>query len=113
VTTVQQNYKILERDAPKKSKIQMEYEEIFLEAVDEGLSLLGESAKQSIYFYLEELYGIKKNEIPAMTEEFAKALHNIFGLGSKIILIEIMKKLHENEQKLKFHKTTHIKPATS
>jgi hypothetical protein len=91
MTTVQQNYKILERSTPKKSTTQMEYEKILMEAVDEGLSILGESAKQSIYLRLEKLYGIKKNDIPAMTEEFAKALHNIFGLGSKIILIEIMR----------------------
>jgi len=76
----------------------MENEKIFMEAVDEGLSMLGESAKQSTYFYIEKIYGIRRKDIPFMIEEFAEALQNIFGLGSKIILIEIMRKLHEKQK---------------
>jgi hypothetical protein len=69
-----------------------------MEAVDEGLSMLGDSAKQSIYFHIEKMYGIRRNDIPSKTEEFAEALQHIFGLGSKVILIEIMKKLHEKQR---------------
>jgi hypothetical protein len=98
MTTVQQSYKTSEINIPRTPITRKGSQKILL-AVDEGLSILGKSAKQSIYFYLEKSYGIKKNDIPFMIEEFATALHNIFGPGSKIILIEILKKLYENERK--------------
>lgn len=72
MTTVQRNYIIFEGNASKKSKIKMENEKIFMEAVDEGLSMLGESAKQSTYFYIEKIYGIRRKDIPFMIEEFAE-----------------------------------------
>jgi len=49
-------------------------------------------------FTLKKMYGIRRNDIPSKTEEFAEALQHIFGLGSKVILIEIMKKLHEKQR---------------
>ena len=69
------------------------FEKILLEAIDEGLSLIGESAKQVIYTYLEKTFKIDAQDIPCRIEDFSKALENIFGTGSKIIEIQIMKKL--------------------
>lgn len=81
--TVQQNYKIvieeLHIDYPNAK-----FNELLMEAVDEGLNLIGESAKQSLYFHLKKEFGIDKNDIPVRVEEFAAALEAIFGLGSKI-----------------------------
>lgn len=71
------------------------FEEILLEAVDEALSSLGDSAKQVIYFYLEKTYKIKKQDIPHKIEEFADAIEKIFGLGAKFLEILIMKRLYE------------------
>lgn len=91
--TVQQSYTIktyFHQIKPKKS-----FRTILLEAVDEGLSLLGDSAKHSLYYHLQRSYGIEKNEIPDKIEEFENALNDIFGFGSKIILIKIMEKLHK------------------
>lgn len=71
------------------------FDELFLEAVDEALASLGGSCKQAIYFNLEETFKIKKHEIPFKVEEFVNAIEAIFGLGAKLIEIQIMKCLHK------------------
>ncbi len=76
------------------------FERILLEAVDEGLSSLGESSRQAIYFHLDEKYNIKKLEIPDNIEAFAGAVESIFGLGANFLEIAIMRQLHKKvEQK--------------
>jgi hypothetical protein len=72
-----------------------EFNRLLLEAVDEGLSTLGESSKQSIYFHLEKRFAIKKQEIPEKIEVFAYALEKIFGLGANFLEILIMRRLYE------------------
>jgi len=67
------------------------FEEILLEAIDEGLSLLGESPKQAVYFHLETAFNMKRHAIPHRIEEFTDAIEKLFGAGAKIIEIKIMK----------------------
>ncbi|MGQ9530136.1 MAG: hypothetical protein ACUVQX_00930 [Candidatus Bathycorpusculaceae bacterium] len=71
------------------------FEKLLLEAVDEALASLGDSARQAIYYHLEEKFGITKNEIPNRLQDFTNGLEKIFGLGARFIEIIIMKKLHE------------------
>jgi hypothetical protein len=71
------------------------FEKLFLEALDEGLSRLGESDKQAIYFHIEKRFGIKKGEMSFRVDDFADALEKIFGPGAKLIEIQIMKNLHK------------------
>lgn len=71
------------------------FEKILLEAVDDALASLGESAKQSIYFHLEKKFQIRKNDIPTRLTDFANGLENIFGIGAKFLEILIMRKLYE------------------
>ena len=71
----------------------MSFEEVLLEAIDEEVSLLGESAKQAVYFYLEKNYKISKRDIPFRIEGFTEAMENIFGVGAKVLEIRIMKNL--------------------
>ena len=66
-----------------------------LEAIDEGLSTLGESSKQAIYFHLEISFHVKKADIPRKIEEFAAAIEKIFGLGANFLEILIMRRLYE------------------
>lgn len=61
--------------------------------VDEGLSSLGDSPKQAIYFYLEKTFKINTQEIPYKIEEFAEAL-KIFGRGANFVQILIIKCLY-------------------
>jgi hypothetical protein len=70
------------------------FEKLFLEAVDEALASLGDSAKQAIYFHLENKFEIARNEIPQHVEDFAEGLEKIFGIGSQFLEILIMKKLY-------------------
>ena len=71
------------------------FEELLLEAVDEGLSSLGDSAKQAVYFNLEKTFNVNKRDIPYKIEEFADAIEKIFGLGARFLEIQIMKRLYE------------------
>jgi len=71
----------------------MSFEEVLLEAIDEGLSCLGESEKRTIYFYLKKKYMISKRDIPVRIEEFTEAIEDIFGMGAKLLEIKIMKNL--------------------
>jgi len=68
---------------------------ILLEAVEEGLSSLGDSPKKAIFFHLETSFKIKKDNIPANLTEFAKALEKIFGPGASYLEKLIVKRLYE------------------
>lgn len=70
------------------------FEEVLLEAVDEGLSCLGDSGKKAVYYHVERLFGIRRWEIPFRVGDFADALEKIFGPGARLIEIQIMKSLH-------------------
>jgi hypothetical protein len=72
-----------------------EFEKVLLEAIDDGLSALGESVKQAIYYHLERSFNIKKEEIPTRMIAFTQAVENIFGVGANFIEILIMRKLYE------------------
>jgi nitrogenase molybdenum-iron protein alpha/beta subunit len=72
-----------------------DFESLLLEAVDEGLSSLGESSKQAIYYHLEKSFNIKKQEIPTNVKVFARALGKIFGPGADFIETLIVTRLDE------------------
>ncbi|UCE96748.1 MAG: hypothetical protein JSV51_03925 [Candidatus Bathyarchaeota archaeon] len=84
--TVQQNY-----NTNSRTKL----EHLLLEAIDEGLSALGDSGKQAIYYHLEKSFKLSKREIPEKIEEFAAAIEHIFGEGAVLLEIHIMQRLHE------------------
>ncbi len=73
-----------------------DFKKLLLEAVDETLSLLGDSSKRAIYFYLERNFSIEKRDIPTKIEEFTNAIENIFGNGAKILEIRIMEHLYKS-----------------
>jgi len=67
-------------------KSSKEFDELVLEAVDEGLSILGdESVKRAFYYHLEKRAKIKRNEIPRKLMGFHEALTNLFFDGSVIL----------------------------
>jgi len=83
---------LLLKDSAKREQ---EFNKLLLEAVDEGLSSLGETSKQAIYFHLEKSFNIQKHEIPQKISEFTSAIEKIFGLGANFLEVLIMKKLYE------------------
>ena len=86
------------------SVLKLDFEKLFLEAVDEGLSSLGESSKEAIYFHLDKDFNVRKHEIPDKIEAFVGAVENIFGLGANFLEIAIMKQLRAKMgQQFKWH----------
>lgn len=62
------------------------FDEVFLEALDEGLEgILGRSPKQAILYHLEHSFSIKKAEIPERPDVFHTSLEKIFGPGALLI----------------------------
>jgi hypothetical protein len=70
------------------------FNQLLLEAVDEGLSCLGEFPKLSIYFHLEKKFGLRKAEIPSRIEDCDRALDDLFGNAASMLKVHIMKQLH-------------------
>lgn len=71
------------------------FDKILIEAVDEGLSSLGESSKRAIYFHLKESFDVEIEEIPCKVEVFTNAIEKIFGVGADYLEILIMKRLRK------------------
>jgi hypothetical protein len=71
-----------------------DFDKLLLEAVNKGLSSLGESSKQAIYFHLEKSFNVKKQEIPFKIEAFANGIEKIFGLGANFLETIIVKSLY-------------------
>jgi hypothetical protein len=72
-----------------------DFETFLLEAIDDGLSSLGESSKQTIYYHLEKSFNVRREDIPTRVNAFAQAIENIFGVGADFVEVLIMKKLYE------------------
>ena len=77
-----------EKTALAKQNQHENFDNLLLEAIDEGLSSLGEAVKTAIYF------NIKKQEIPSNLNEFSNALEQVLGLGARHLEILFTKKLH-------------------
>jgi hypothetical protein len=93
-TTATNNYEPKTCSSPNTTNNKTrDFEELLREAIDEGLSLLGESAKQVVYFHLEKTFKMTRQDIPYRIEEFIDAIERIFGNGAKILEIQIMKRL--------------------
>ena len=71
------------------------FEELLNEAVEEGLSSLGESAKQATYYYLEKGFSLDRQKIPYKVKDFATAIEKFFGVGANFLEMLILKQLYE------------------
>jgi len=67
--------------------------QILLEAVDEGLLILGESSRRAIYFHLQNKFSLSREDIPDKPDLFTESLRKIFGAGAKVIEEAIAKSL--------------------
>ena len=70
------------------------FDELLLISIDEALTSLGESVKQSIYFHMETKFCVPRQDIPENLSQFQEGLEKIFGAGARFIEILIMKNLH-------------------
>ena|SRR3989442_4302635 len=73
--------------------------EVVLSSIDEGLDLLGASAKRVLYYYLEEKEKIEREDIITEPEKFILLLRGIFGPGSAIIERSILFQLQKKTRR--------------
>jgi len=62
-----------------------DHEEKLTLAVEEGLSILGESVAQTIFYNLEKRYSLKKPDILKKPDRFVEALQDMFDSGATTI----------------------------
>lgn len=77
----------------EKEPLKINFERAVTESIDEVFSTLGENVKQAVYSYLENKYGIRKEQIPSMIEGFTDAIESIFGDATKLVELKIIEKL--------------------
>ena len=88
--------------SPESNLLNRSFNRLLLEAIDEELSLLGVSVKQTIYAYLEREFKISRKDIPGKVEDFADAVEKLFGFGAKLVEIRIMEKLYRKVGDFKY-----------
>ncbi len=54
-------------------------------AVERGLSVLGESIAQVIFYHMDKKYSLKRHEILKKPDRFVEALQDMFGSGAATI----------------------------
>jgi len=67
---------------------------LFANAVEEGLSVLGQSPKEAIYGWLESDYGMGKKEIPHRFREFSNILTDTMGPSAGHVLEFIIQRFY-------------------
>ncbi|MEM3565810.1 MAG: hypothetical protein QXK18_02935 [Candidatus Bathyarchaeia archaeon] len=78
------------------------FKKALVEAVDEGLLMLGENGREVIYFRLKQSYALKKEDIPGHPEIFVECLRSIFGSGAEVIEKAVIKSLY-SKLGMEFH----------
>ncbi|HYY91025.1 MAG TPA: hypothetical protein VE955_03480 [Candidatus Dormibacteraeota bacterium] len=71
------------------------FSQILLESIDEGLSVLGNEPKESLYQFLNTMCSLPRENIPTRVSDFAAGLKRAMGGASKVIEKIILKKLFE------------------
>jgi len=67
--------------------------QLLTQAVDQALLTLGESAREAVYFHLQKIVSLTKDDVPDNLDAFEKGLEKIFGTGAKMIEIAVIKNL--------------------
>jgi len=71
------------------------FEQVLLECIDEGLSVLGNEPRQALYQYLLTICSLPREEIPGRVADFAAGLRKSLGGASKVIERIILRKLFQ------------------
>lgn len=71
------------------------FEQLLLECIDEGLSVLGSEPRQALYQYLLTICSLPREEIPSRVADFAAGLKKSLGGASKVIERMILRKLFQ------------------
>jgi hypothetical protein len=71
------------------------FEQILLECIDEGLSVLGNEPREALYHYLLTICSLPREEIPGRVADFAAGLRKSLGGASRVIERIILRKLFQ------------------
>jgi len=77
------------------SQVEERFRQVLLEAIDEGLLMLGENSRKAVYFHLQNMFSLKKEDVPDRPEVLVRGLEKIFGAGAKAIETWILKSLYQ------------------
>jgi hypothetical protein len=72
-----------------------EFRKALLKAVDDGLLVIGESARDALLYHMERSFGIRHQEIPERLEGFHEALGDLLGAGARVVETLIAKNLYD------------------
>lgn len=67
--------------------------QLLTQAVDQALLTLGESAREAVYFHLQKIVSLTKDDVSDNLDAFERGLEKIFGAGAKMIEIAVIKSL--------------------
>ncbi len=80
--------------ARKSTQTKM-FDDYVRKAIDSGLSIIGETGKEFVYYTMTSQHSIPIADMPKRIEAFHNALQGTFGFGSKIIEKFAAMKLYE------------------
>lgn len=83
------------RICPKIMTDEKRLNEIILRAIDLGLLDLGEGTRHTIYYHVERIQHLKREEIPRRMEEFHEALEKLLGAGTRAVEKLIVRNLYD------------------
>ncbi len=74
-----------------------DFDRLLLEAIDEGLSVLGEEPRSAFYQFLTTMHSLPREDIPGRVDDFSnglkKALGGAYPVVQRIILRKLFQKL--------------------
>jgi hypothetical protein len=71
------------------------FEQILLECIDEGLSVLGNEPREALYHYLLTICSLPREDIPGRVSDFEAGLRKSLGGASRVIERIILRKLFQ------------------
>jgi len=71
------------------------FNQVLLDCVDDGLSVLGNEPKEAVYQYLATIHSLDREQIPDKVDEFSTGLRKALGGASRVIERLILKKLFQ------------------
>jgi len=84
----------LARRSVEGPNVSESFDSAVLEAVDYGLSVLGETGRQTVYSFVKMKYQVKREEIPKRLDVFCRASGGLFGAGATVVNKMIAKRLY-------------------
>ncbi len=79
----------------EKEPMRDEFDRALLEAVDEGLLIIGDGVGHVIYHHVERSFNVRREEIPEKLDLFQKGLEALLGVGARVPEKLIARKLYD------------------